>query len=475
MVFSSLQFLFVFLPIVLLGYYAIPKKFLNMWLLISSLTFYVLSARNYIWLLILIISIAHISGYILSQFDDKFFRKIILALSLFSTLMIMCYYKYYDFVLENINMLLHKDHSVSHMILPIGISFFTFQAISYVVDVYRGLTPSKNFFDTALYISFFPQLVAGPIVRYADVQTYLSVDRREKSFDRLFEGMWRFCKGLCKKVIIADTLGNLVDIVFDVTDISKFSTMYAWLGAAAFILQMYYDFSGYSDMAIGLGHIFGFEFKENFNYPYAAKSLKDFWRRWHISLSQFFKEYVYIPLGGNRCKTARWIFNMMTVWLLTGLWHGASWTFVIWGLLYGIFSIIEELCIHRKTHTLRFTKIMNKAGHVYTPILVCIISVLFRSETISQATAFIATLFGKTQKGFIGTDFLFLLRNYAVVLIIAIIFAVPVTSVVRQKIKNNKVQTILNYGASIVLLTGVIVSFAMVYMNNYNPFLYFMF
>lgn len=475
MIFSSLQFLFLFLPIVLLGYYIIPTRFLNIWLLISSIVFYYLSARNYVWLLLVIISIAHISGYVLARIYDKFTRKLILVLSLIVMLTFMCYYKYSDFVMKNINMILHRDQVLVHTVLPIGISFFVFQAVSYVVDSYRYGTTSKNFFDTALYISFFPQLIAGPIVRYSDIQSCLEVERREKNFDRLSSGMWRFFIGLCKKVIIADTLGSLVDIVFGVTDIHGYSVLYAWLGAIAFALQIYYDFSGYSDMAIGLGHVFGFEIKENFNYPYAARSIKDFWERWYISLSNFFKEYVYIPLGGNRCKKSRWIFNMMVVWFLTGLWHGASWTFMIWGLLYGVILVIERFYINRKIHTLQFVKISNRIGHVYTLFLVCILWVIFRSQDIWQATAFISVLIGKTQKGFYGTDFLFLLQNYAFVLIIAVIFSMSIIPKIKQKIENDKLLTLFQYGSSIAIFIGVVVSFSMIYMNSYSPFLYFMF
>lgn len=324
MVFSSLHFLFFFLPVVLIGYFLIKPKYSNAWLLLASLYFYYVGAKNYLKLLLLIIGIAYISGLFISLLKKKWMKKVCMTLSVLSMISVMAYYKYYDFVLDNFNNFFHTSYPLSNMVLPIGISFFVFQAISYVVDVYRGESYLKNPIDMALYISFFPQLIAGPIVRFHDIREYLGAEYRKIDFDNLAQGIWRFSIGLCKKVIIANNLGALSNIVFGVRNIYMYSILYTWLGAIAYTLQIYYDFSGYSDMAIGLGKIFGFEFQENFNYPYSAKSIKDFWRRWHISLSQFFRDYVYIPLGGNKCSKARWVFNMMVVWLLTGIWHGAS-------------------------------------------------------------------------------------------------------------------------------------------------------
>ena len=485
MVFSSLQFLFIFLPVVLLGYLliSIKPKFANAWLLAASLYFYYAGAGKYIFLLLAVIAVSYISGIIISKANKRQVKTLTVAISVTLMISAMAYFKYFDFAIANLNAILHRDHPLTNMILPIGISFFVFQAISYVVDVYRGEEHLKNPIDMALYISFFPQLIAGPIVRFRDIREYLDASHRKVNLDNISQGIWRFSIGLCKKVIIANNLGTLSDIIFGAPDISSHSVLYTWLGAIAYTLQIYFDFSGYSDMAIGLGKVFGFEFRENFNYPYAADSVKDFWRRWHISLSQFFRDYVYIPMGGNRCRKARWILNMAVVWILTGFWHGASWTYVLWGVIYGVIIVIERFVSEKagsnkvgSSSDKRDKEKPNKAGkifsRVYTLLAVIILWVLFRSETITAAGAFLKNMIGIGSSGFIDDGFVFLLKNYLLIIIAAVVFSLPVVPLIKKKCGENK---LLKAVSAVLLAAGVIVCVSYIYMGSYNPFLYFMF
>ena len=468
MVFSSLHFLFLFLPIVLFGYFLIKPKYLNAWLLGASLFFYYVGAANYLKLLLLIVGISYISGLLIAWLKKNWIRFFFLISSVSLMVFAMAYFKYYDFVVDNLNAFFHTSYSLTNMVLPIGISFFVFQAISYVVDVYRGEPYLKNPIDMALYISFFPQLIAGPIVRFHDIREYLGEKYRTINFDKFAQGIWRFSTGLCKKVILANNLGTLSDIVFAAPDIYTHSVLYAWLGAISYTLQIYYDFSGYSDMAIGLGKVFGFEFQENFNYPYSAKSIKDFWRRWHMSLSQFFRDYVYIPLGGNRCGKFRWLLNMMVVWLLTGIWHGASWTYILWGVLYGIIIITEGFVPELKHKNI----MIRLLQHVYTMVTVCFLWVLFRSTSITQAKTFFMNMIGLGNKNLIDEGFLFLTRNYLLIILFATILAVPVIPAIKRRFSDNAP---LQFCAAIMLMAGVLISVSYIYMGSYNPFLYFMF
>ncbi len=478
MVFSSLQFLFIFLPVVLLGYVLIKPKFANAWLLVASLYFYYAGAGKYIFLLLAVIAVSYFSGLIISKVSKKPVKIATVAVSVTLMISAMAYFKYFDFAIANINAIFHRNQPLTNMILPIGISFFVFQAISYVVDVYRGEEYLKNPIDMALYISFFPQLIAGPIVRFHDIREYLDYSHRKLSLDNISQGIWRFSIGLCKKVIIANNLGTLSDITFGAPEIGTHSVLYTWLGAIAYTLQIYFDFSGYSDMAIGLGKVFGFEFRENFNYPYAAVSVKDFWRRWHISLSQFFRDYVYIPMGGNRCKKARWILNMAVVWILTGFWHGASWTYVLWGVIYGAIIVIEKIISDKvgSNSEKRDKDKPNKAGRIisriYTLLAVIVLWVLFRSENISSAGAYLKNMIGIGSSGFIDEGFVFLLKNYLLIIIAAIVFSLPVVPWIKKKCGENKV---LKAISAVLLAAGVIVCVSYIYMGSYNPFLYFMF
>lgn len=468
MVFSSLEFLIWFFPIVLVGYFFLPSEKNNFWLFAVSIFFYYLGSKDYLWLFLSIIGIAYVGGIAESKLHHENQKKIALFLSIAAMLGFMAYYKYYNFAVFNINVFFNQTIDSKEIILPIGISFFTFQAISYVVDVYRGEDVIYNPIDMGLYIAFFPQLIAGPIVRYHDVRKYLDSNYRKIDFEKISRGLWRFSIGFCKKVLVANNIGGLVNLVYGVRDISEFSVLYTWLGAIAYSLQIYYDFSGYSDMAIGLGKIFGFEFQENFNYPYFAGTIKDFWRRWHISLSQFFRDYVYIPLGGNRCSKIRWIINIAVVWFLTGMWHGASWNYIIWGCSYGVLLLIERFVIDKIPQT----KMVIFIRRILTIFIVIMLWVVFKCEHISIVMKYLKNMFGIGAASFIDSAFIFQFKNFAGLLLVSILLALPVKELVEQKIGNN----IIYKSAKVaVLLIGVIASASYIYMGSYNPFLYFMF
>lgn len=476
MVFSSLYFLFIFLPIVLVGYILLPISLRNFWLLVSSLLFYYIGAPDYMWLLLMVIGMSYIAGILVST--EKIvglkptFRKVVLVVYISAVLGVLSYFKYADFLIGNINAIFHIDNSPIGLVLPIGISFFIFQAISYVVDVWRGEMPLKNPIDMALYISLFPQLIAGPIVRFHDVHKYLAREYRHTNFNNITYGIWRFSIGLSKKVILANNLGGLVDIVFSMRNLSRFSVCYTWLGAIAYTLQIYYDFSGYSDMAIGLGKMFGFEFQENFNYPYSAISIKDFWRRWHISLSQFFRDYVYIPLGGNRCAPKKWIRNMMVVWMLTGLWHGASWTFVMWGIIYGVLLILESYLSKFKV----WKKCINQIGHIYTMVVVTVLWVLFKAGDSDTAKQVLQNMFGIGTSSFIDDAFLFQISNYWRLIVISFILSVPVIPKIKSILSRNRIGIVIYEITTFIGLgIAVLASVSYLYMGSYNPFLYFRF
>lgn len=467
MVFSSLTFLFLFLPVTLAGYFLIKIEYANIWLLAASIAFYYIGDKEHLVLLLGVIGITYVAGMAISLSKKRKTKTVCMAVAVAAMLALMCYYKYWNFMIENLNLLFGKNFQARNIIFPVGISFFVFQAISYVVDVYRGERALKNPVDLALYISFFPQLIAGPIVRFHDVEQYLNKKYRQIRSDNLEAGIWRFCVGLCKKVILANNLGGLADIVFGVSDISQFSVLYTWLGAIAYTLQIYYDFSGYSDMAIGLGKIFGFEFQENFNYPYIAGSVQEFWRRWHMSLSQFFRDYVYIPLGGNRCSRARWCANMMCVWFLTGLWHGASWNYILWGVLYGVILLVE-----------RFVKSGRKGGrgtalwgHVYTMAVVVMLWVLFRAENLTQAVCYLKNMFGIGASSFVDSGFLYQFGNFAILLLISAIFSMPVIKYLEKTVHPKIWEAVMTFG----LVCCTVSAISYVYMGSYNPFLYFMF
>ncbi len=466
MVFSSLEFLFYFFPIVFIAYLLIKPMFGNILLLCASLVFYYLGASEHIDLLLLVILIAYLSGIIQHNLHGRCAKKTVLIVSITSMLLLLGYYKYWDLLYVNLNIFF--DIKYRNVVLPIGISFFIFQAISYVVDVYRGEKPLYSPVDMGLYISFFPQLIAGPIVRFRDIRTYFDTKNRSVTIDGVSEGVWRFSLGLCKKVLLANNLGGLANLVFSVGDITQYSILYTWLGAIAYTLQIYYDFSGYSDMAIGLGNVFGFKFQENFNYPYFAGTIKEFWRRWHISLSQFFRDYVYIPLGGNRCEMSRWLFNILVVWFLTGLWHGSSLNYIIWGMSYGVLLLLERFVLDKLPQNTGI-KVFRR---ILTIVLVVILWVVFRCEHMPTAIKYLKNMFGITGCSLIDNAFRYQAKNFALLIFLSCILALPIKEMISTKVKESIIYRSI---ITIVLMVAVISSVSYIYMGSYNPFLYFMF
>ena len=371
-------------------------------------------------------------------------------------------FKYTDFFISNINNILGTKIPYTYITMPIGISFFTFQALGYVIDVYtKKHKPARSVFEFMTYISLFPQLIAGPIVRYSDVQTELK-DRTE-SYDKFSEGIKRFTIGLAKKVLLANVLGELVAAVTEVTVLSS------WLKAIAYTMQIYFDFSGYSDMAIGIGLMIGFKFLENFNYPLIASSVTDFWRRWHMSLSKWFRDYIYIPLGGNRVSSLKWIRNIFVVWFLTGFWHGASWNFILWGLYFGVLLVIEKKFLKKY---LDKTKVLK---YIYTLLIVMVSFVIFSSTSLSQVSLELKNMFGINKIPFIGPETLYYLKNYSTLIIIGIIASTPIVKWLVQKLEKTKLNKIINVMEPIVYIVILILSTSFLIDESFNPFLYFRF
>nr|WP_309098531.1 MBOAT family protein [Fredinandcohnia onubensis] len=468
MVFSSLIFLFVFLPIVIFTYFIVGKRFRNILLLLFSLFFYAWGEPKYVLLMIFSIIMNYIFGLIVDKLESKSaLKKAVLVLAIIGNLLIIGYYKYINFIVDNINQLLGLSIHIEEVPLPIGISFFTFQALSYVIDVYRKDSHvQKNPFDLALYISLFPQLVAGPIVRYNDIANQIK-DRIINS-QKFSEGIRRFIIGLAKKVLIANQTGFIADQIFSMNP-EEISTSLAWIGIISYTLQIYFDFSGYSDMAIGLGKMFGFEFLENFNYPYISRSITEFWRRWHISLSTWFRDYVYIPLGGNRVTTLKHYRNIFLVWALTGLWHGASWTFVAWGLYYGILLTIEKLGLGKL-----LKRTWAPIQHLYVLVIVMIGWVFFRADNFSYSLNYIKTLFGIHGQGLVDRQALYYIHDYGLLYSIAILCSTPIINklILAMEKSTNRIIHLL-----IRILYIVLLILTIIYLVNstYNPFIYFRF
>ena len=457
MVFSSLTFLLIFLPLLLIVYFLVRDiKTKNYILLIFSLVFYAWGEPVYIILMILSIVITYISGRLISHHHK--YKKISFILSIALLLLSLLFFKYYNFLIDNINILLHINITRSKLSLPIGISFYTFQAISYLCDVYSNKTKvQNNIFHLALYISLFPQLIAGPIVRYETIENEI-VDRKH-SVNSVTKGFKRFIIGLTKKVIIANNMALIADNIFDSN--TPVGTLLIYIGAISYTLQIYYDFSGYSDMAIGLGRILGFSFLENFNYPYISKSITEFWRRWHISLSSWFRDYVYIPLGGNKKGIKKQIRNIMIVWLLTGLWHGASWNFIIWGLYYGMLLLIEKFILKDLIE-----KIPNIFRHIITLFLVIIGWVIFRITDLNSLLPTLKYMFvvKKSSSDFIFHNMNLIFSFY--LMIPAIIFCYPFRTINTEKYK--LLVNLLYIGLLLINIAALI-------SNTYNPFIYFRF
>lgn len=460
MVFSSAIFIFGFLPILFLFYFLCPKKLKNYVLLFFSLLFYAFGGLKYLLIMALVVFADYIGALLISKY--KRHKNCFLILTISINILVLIFYKYTNFFLTNINNLFNIDIPILDIIMPIGISFYTFQAMSYVIDVYKGeVKVQNNYFLLLLYVSLFPQLIAGPIVRYQTIEK--EITKRKVSYDDISYGLERFILGLAKKLIIANQMGKLADIAFS----GNFSCTVSWLGAIAYMFQIYFDFSAYSDMAIGLGRIFGFHFLENFNFPYMAKSITDFWRRWHISLSTWFRDYIYIPLGGNRKGIKRQIINMSVVWLLTGFWHGASWNFIMWGLYYLIFLILEKFVLK---NILKKTPDLLK--HIYALLIILIGWVLFRVENMSQFFDIIKTMFSFDLNSTSLMEARIYLETYYVYFILAILFSTNVYYVICDKFKNKKVFEIIKY---IFLIVLFVISIMFLAQSSYNPFIYFRF
>ncbi len=463
MLFSSLEFIFLFLPIVCIPYFLIKNiKVRNGILILASLFFYSFGEPKAVVLMVMSIVLNYGLAILMGKHTNA--KKFLLTASILVNIGLLFWYKYTGLFLSSINAIFRLDIDIPLIHLPIGISFFTFQAMSYVIDVYRGDTPvQKRLSAVMLYISFFPQLIAGPIVKYHDIEK--QIYKRDISFAKYSAGCKRFLIGLFKKVLIANNAGLLWESISG-GELSSLSMAGAWLGAVAYSLQIYFDFSGYSDMAIGLAGIFGFDLLENFNYPYISKSIREFWRRWHISLSTWFKEYLYIPLGGSRKGNIRTYLNLIIVFLCTGIWHGASWNFVIWGMWHGLFSIIERL---RPGKLLDRFRILN---HIYTLAVVVIGFVIFAITDPSVLREYLSVMLLNSNHMLINDSFMFSLRCNAVMLIVAVVFSAPLYILIRNKFKDNAV-----YAAAeaVLFILLFVLSIAYLVSSAYNPFLYFRF
>lgn len=467
MVFSSISFIYYFLPCVIILYYIIPKKFSNLILLISSICFYVYGEPVYIFLMISTTLVVYFCSLFIDRYRDKKIKKLIYILGLSIPIGSLFVFKYLDFITVNINTLFQTKLQVLELALPIGISFYTFQLLSYIIDVYKGnVKVQKSFIKLATYVSLFPQLIAGPIVRYQTIEEEL--DNREHSLENFAYGVTRFVIGLAKKVLIANSLGQFCNIFLT---INEKSVIFYWIYGISYSLQIYYDFSAYSDMAIGLGRIFGFHFLENFNYPYISKSITEFWRRWHISLGSWFKDYVYIPLGGNRKGKFILLRNIFIVWLLTGIWHGANWTFITWGLMFGGLLTIEKFLIKDK-----LDKVPNVFRRIYVLFFIMISFIIFNSPDMNTAINHIIGLFGVNGEKLINGETIYYLRSYFIIIVAAIIGSTPLINMCVKKIKEHKnIKKIKNVMEPIFIIAMLIIVTGYLVDNSFNPFLYFRF
>ena len=467
MLFSSIPFLYYFLPLVLAVYFLTPRAGKNAVLFLSSLLFYAWGEPRFCIFMLLSIAQGYVFGRLIEKHaQNKKRSKLFLTASVALSLALLAYCKYADFFLSSVNAVTGLSFKLLHVTLPIGISFYTFQILSYVVDVYRGEVPAqKSFLKLGTYIAMFPQLIAGPIVRYADIAPQL--DSRQTTLEDVSSGACRFVIGLSKKVLLANVLYELITAFQQIRDLS---VLYFWLYAVSFALQLYFDFSGYSDMAIGLGRIFGFRFQENFNYPYISGSITEFWRRWHISLGSWFRDYVYIPLGGNRVSKAKWLRNILVVWMLTGLWHGASWNFVLWGLGFAVLLVAEKLVYGRllqRTHVLK---------HVYTLLLVTLSFVLFNADSVSEAVSQLGAMFGAGGLPLVSTEGVYYLKSYAGTFLFAAIGATPlVSNAISRFGKTRFGAQALTVLQPLVMLALLAACTAFLVDGSFNPFLYFRF
>lgn len=469
MLFSSITFLYYFFPLVILIYYIAPKLLKNAVILLFSLFFYGWGEPKYIILMIFAIIQGYVFGLVIEKLKEKnkaVATKICLVATVVLSLGMLVYFKYADFFIENFNAVTGFKTPLLKIALPIGISFYTFQILSYSIDVYRGNAKAqKNLINFGAYVSMFPQLIAGPIVRYSDIEKQL--DNRKHTLNLFSEGLKRFIIGLSKKVLIANILGELVEN-FKTTE--NTSVLFVWTYAIAYSLHIYFDFSGYSDMAIGLGKIFGFYFPENFNYPFISSSATEFWRRWHMSLGSWFRDYLYIPLGGNRVSKSRWFLNILVVWLATGFWHGAAWNFILWGLMFAFLLIIEKLFLKK------FLDKFKIISHIYLTIVVIISFVIFDNINILQGFEIIKSMFFVSKIPLATTEAFYCLKNYLVILIVAIVGSTPLLKFIITKIKNTKGGNLtLNILEPFVLIFLLAVVTSFLIDGSFNPFLYFRF
>ena len=461
MLFSSIPFLYCFLPAVVLVYFLVPRKLKNTILLLFSLVFYGWGEPKYVFLMIATIGVFYGCGLAIGKANTQTWKKVWLITSVAVGLGLLAIFKYADFFIENFNAVTGISVPLLRLALPVGISFYTFQSLSYTVDVYRGNVPvQRNPISFGAYVTLFPQLIAGPIVRYSDVMREL--DGRVHTWEDASLGIRRFLIGLGKKIILADNFALLVSLF---RQSNEKSVLFYWIYAIAFTLNIYFDFSGYSDMAIGLGRVFGFKFIENFNYPYLSKSVTEFWRRWHMSLGSWFRDYVYIPMGGNRVSKPRWFLNIFTVWMLTGFWHGAAWNFILWGLLFAVLLLIEKLVP-------AIQKLPDAVKHIYVMLLIVLSFVLFNAESLAQAGGDFAGLFGFAGLPAVTRETIYYLRSYGLLLLVGFVGATPVVKNIALRIGETKIGAVLE----VLLMIGILlVCTAYLVDGSFSPFLYFRF
>lgn len=465
--FSSIVFLYYFLPCFFLVYFLVPDSFKNLILLLGSLFFYAWGEPRFVFFILLVITVDFFSALCIDRYrDNPKAAKSVLLFSLIFNIGLLVYFKYFSFFIENICRIVNIELPVPTIALPIGISFYTFQSISYLVDAYKKDVPVQhNFIDFAAYIAAFPQLIAGPIVRLTSIES--SLHHRKMEYSRIAIGIRRFILGLSKKVLLADSFGALCDIFLHS---DEKSVLFYWIYAISFTFQIYYDFSGYSDMAIGLGKILGFDYPENFRYPYISTSITEFWRRWHISLGNWFRDYVYIPLGGNRVKKSKWLRNIFVVWILTGLWHGASWNFVCWGLLFGILLLIE------KTFLLPYLDKMKIMNHLYVCFFVVIGFVIFQAENMQSVFAFLKNMFFAGDIQFITMETTYYGKSYLFLFLLALIGSTPIVKNIVIKLGEKKtISKLISVLEIPVLLILLIVVTGYLVDGSFSPFLYFRF
>ena len=467
MLFSSIPFLYYFLAAVLIIYFIVPFKFKNLVLLLSSLFFYFYGEPIYTLLMLGTTLSSYIHGLLIDKFRGKKLSKVFLWSSVVTSVLVLGFFKYSDFFISNVNSLLNTNISLLGLALPIGISFYTFQTLSYTIDVYRGEAKvQKSFIRLATYVALFPQLIAGPIVRYTTVEEELS--HRTHSFENFSYGVNRFIIGLAKKVLIADTLAALAKSLHGMEELTVGGM---WVYAIANALQIYFDFSGYSDMAIGLGRMFGFHFLENFNYPFISKSVAEFWRRWHMSLGSWFRDYIYIPLGGNRVSLPKWIFNTFVVWFVTGFWHGADWTFIIWGLYFFVFLVMEKFFLKKW-----LDKAPKFVSHIYVTIVIAISFVIFSGAGAKGMMADLGAMFGANGLAFWSKETTYYLSGYAIALVVAIFGATPVLKNLFAKLHaNEKACKVLNIVEPVFHVVLLLLVTAYFVDGSFSPFLYFRF